>query len=349
MKRLITVLLVLAMCLSLCACGKSEEVLKAEELINAIGEVSLESEEAITAAEEALFFLEEKEIKKISNLDTLGAARETFDQLCAERDQKMLDVIAGKWVSNSSYIPSITITEDKKMRFEGESNEAYISIFDGYFSMDPTGKLGHYTPAEKDGITYIVSDDMHAIYFREEDAKTVEHEITADNWQDYFTLETAVEIQKNGFDEPEYVNEFHYLSLKEEYRPYLANANYDDKDHGISVEVNRKTHTYGIELDVENNSYTLGKQMAYSSWEETAVADITQNILWTFCFDEEYAHYYGVSIYYNYAYYSDWEKEWQMSYADSFDILRLKGKMMFYEKPLNDIGVYTPEAAPAVG
>ena len=59
MKKAIAVLLILCVCVGLCACGgnseptepaKSAEAQKADELILAIGEVSMENESAVLAA-----------------------------------------------------------------------------------------------------------------------------------------------------------------------------------------------------------------------------------------------------------------------------------------------------------
>ena len=47
MKKVISLFLVIVMCLSLVACGKSESVKAAEEAIAAIGEVTVDSGEAI--------------------------------------------------------------------------------------------------------------------------------------------------------------------------------------------------------------------------------------------------------------------------------------------------------------
>lgn len=78
MKKLLSAILVLVMVLSLCAC-KSEEAKNAEELINAIGDVSLTSESAITAAENAYNALSEEDKASIENLDVLTAARNSYD------------------------------------------------------------------------------------------------------------------------------------------------------------------------------------------------------------------------------------------------------------------------------
>lgn len=74
MKKLTALILFLAMCFSLSACGKSEAVVNVEELISSIGEVTLESEAAIAAANDAFFALSEEEKAQVKNLDDLDAA-----------------------------------------------------------------------------------------------------------------------------------------------------------------------------------------------------------------------------------------------------------------------------------
>lgn len=66
MKRGIALILAVAMCLSLCACGKSKGATECENLINAIGEVSIDSKEAIEAAEKAYAALTSDEKDSIS-------------------------------------------------------------------------------------------------------------------------------------------------------------------------------------------------------------------------------------------------------------------------------------------
>ena len=66
MKRVISLALVVALCLSLCACGKSQAAKECEELIAAIGEVSIDSKDAIEAAERAYSALTADEKDSIS-------------------------------------------------------------------------------------------------------------------------------------------------------------------------------------------------------------------------------------------------------------------------------------------
>ncbi len=81
MKKLAILFLAIAMTLTMAACGKSAEVKAAEELIGAIGEVTLQSGNAIDAAEKAVNALDEKDLKKLEGADKLQEARTQFEAL----------------------------------------------------------------------------------------------------------------------------------------------------------------------------------------------------------------------------------------------------------------------------
>lgn len=84
MKRIISLLLVAVMCLSLCACGKSEAVTAFEDAVAQIGTVSIDSEEKIAAAEAAYEALTDKEKESVAELYTaLTENRSTLDRLSA--------------------------------------------------------------------------------------------------------------------------------------------------------------------------------------------------------------------------------------------------------------------------
>lgn len=80
MKRAISFLLVLVMCLSLCACGKSQSVKDVENAIKAIGEVSLDSNDAILKAERLYDNLTDSEKSEVENKAALVEARFTYDK-----------------------------------------------------------------------------------------------------------------------------------------------------------------------------------------------------------------------------------------------------------------------------
>lgn len=84
MKKGISLVLVAVMCLSLCACGKSQSVKDVESAINAIGEVSLDSEEAISKAERMYEYLTDSEKSAVENKGVLVEARYFYDSIYAE-------------------------------------------------------------------------------------------------------------------------------------------------------------------------------------------------------------------------------------------------------------------------
>jgi len=84
MKKVISLLLTLVLCLSLCACGKSDEAKAVENAIKSIGSISLESEEAIVAAEKMYEALTEEQKAELDNYALLVSARMELDILIAE-------------------------------------------------------------------------------------------------------------------------------------------------------------------------------------------------------------------------------------------------------------------------
>lgn len=91
--RVFALLLCLAMVFSLVGCGKSEYVKNAEALIDAIGEVTVDSEEAIAAAEKAYDALTEEDKAKVENADLLAPAREALEKALEEKAAAELEAL----------------------------------------------------------------------------------------------------------------------------------------------------------------------------------------------------------------------------------------------------------------
>ncbi len=82
MKKILSVIAVLTLVLLVfCSCGRSEEVKACEDKIKEIGEVSVESEELILAAEEAFMVLSGEDKSKVRNKGELEDARAEYDRL----------------------------------------------------------------------------------------------------------------------------------------------------------------------------------------------------------------------------------------------------------------------------
>ncbi len=122
MKKYIALLLALVMCLSFCACGKSEEAQAADDKIAAIGTVTLDSGAAIDAANAAVDALEEKDKAALDNLNALTDAVKTYSELViADEAAKVDEVIAA---IGTVTLDSGEAIEAAKAAYEGCSSEA---------------------------------------------------------------------------------------------------------------------------------------------------------------------------------------------------------------------------------
>ena len=89
MRKILAIVLCLVMALGLTAC-KSSAAKATEALIDAIGEVTAESEAAVTAAEEAFKALGEKDRAAVENSAALEEARNTLE---IRKTEKLIDAI----------------------------------------------------------------------------------------------------------------------------------------------------------------------------------------------------------------------------------------------------------------
>lgn len=138
MKRIIALLMAFTMCISLCSCGKSTEAINVDDLISAIGEVTLDSEGNINKAEEAVANLKENDYKQLEQIPVLEAARSAYDELVKESEKEISDV---QKVADTS--KSMTFFEMcQSMPKELKDYENYPGIFDfgAYSGLNPENK-----------------------------------------------------------------------------------------------------------------------------------------------------------------------------------------------------------------
>jgi len=108
MKRIVALLLALTMVFALSGCGKSEAAKAADELIDAIGTVTLDSEAAIAAAEKAVSGLEDKDRESLENVSALESAREEYEALAKKaREEYEAQVEAEKVAAVEAAIDDI--------------------------------------------------------------------------------------------------------------------------------------------------------------------------------------------------------------------------------------------------
>lgn len=85
MKKTLAFVLALCLCIGLCACSKSEDVIRVEALIENLGTITLESEREIEKTMEAYNSLTDTEKKSVENYATLEACVAEFDRLKTEQ------------------------------------------------------------------------------------------------------------------------------------------------------------------------------------------------------------------------------------------------------------------------
>ena len=128
MKKILLLGLSLALMFSLAACGKSEAATAVDEQIAAIGEVTLESEAAITEAEEAVDALAAEDREQLENVGQLEQARADYEAL----------VLAAEAAEVEEAIAAIgTVTLDS-----AEAIDAARALYDGS-DADVQGAVGN--------------------------------------------------------------------------------------------------------------------------------------------------------------------------------------------------------------
>lgn len=85
MKKIGSIILSLAIVLSLAACGKSEAAKQVDEMILGIGTVTLQSEAGVKTAEAAYDALTQEQKDELDNYAVLAAARASLDSLLAQK------------------------------------------------------------------------------------------------------------------------------------------------------------------------------------------------------------------------------------------------------------------------
>ncbi|MBR5479929.1 MAG: hypothetical protein IKU84_07090 [Clostridia bacterium] len=133
MKKYLSILLLFTLLFCLTGCFKSEEAKNADALIDAIGEVTLDSEDAIDKAEKEVKKLTPEQKEELDNEEDLIAARETFTDLTFKDT-------AAKLVDRISKIGNVTLDSEKvitdiKKDYEKLSLEykKYVTNYDSVF------------------------------------------------------------------------------------------------------------------------------------------------------------------------------------------------------------------------
>ncbi len=117
MKKIAALILALSFTIALYGCGKSEAAKAADDLIAAIGEVSLNSEVAITAAEKAVSELDDKDRDSLDNTATLKKARMDYEKLVdmdkVSKVEAVIDLIGVVTLESDASIEAAQAAYDK--------------------------------------------------------------------------------------------------------------------------------------------------------------------------------------------------------------------------------------------
>lgn len=183
MKRWIALLLALVMVLGMVGCGKSENAKKADELISAIGEVSLDSREAIEQARAFYDSLTDKEKEEVENAPALEQAQAQFEEMNAayQYDLILTALTEEKWINvNNGDVYSL---EKDGTGFHNDTaityslNDDILAIIEGVSSVQ--AKQFHWD--RSGSIPRIIPENENVFYVRECDYDTISQQITKEN------------------------------------------------------------------------------------------------------------------------------------------------------------------------
>lgn len=242
MKKLMAVLLVLAMVMSLGGCAMKE----AAEAVEKTEEAMAQARELIDNGDY------EQAIELLSELEVYSRITELLDEAAQaqmeqewENRRKDASFLVGTWRCIDQNDMSLTFQEDGICLVSMQGDE-----LSGEFFMDSgsvQGPMGAMTLTEYEGVMCLASDaisyrvggEEHNVRFlREEDyenlgPRTVE--ITMENWETYFELRFAPSYYRDDFGDIEYVGFGYFVYLRDEYVDKLFNG-YPSVDVAFKLE-----------------------------------------------------------------------------------------------------------------
>lgn len=272
MKKGFSVLLALALCLSLCACGKSKDVSNVESLIGAIGEVTADCEAAVAQAEEAYNALTDKEKEAVENYAALTEARMALNE--ALETEQFRQSILGEWVNIDNGEDIVSFEKDGNCLF-GDITATYdindevitVSVWDVelQFTLEEDAKGIHHLCLE-DGADYVRQEDWEL--FQPEAVA-----ITTENWSEYFEIRECTRMGKNPFGEYTSVSTGFGLFLKDGYLEKLS-RNSLEYPSNVSFEVQYLREYKVVTLDKDTGEFSFSEENYFSEFSELGTAVI---------------------------------------------------------------------------
>ena len=173
MKKIIVLILVFILCLSLSACGKSEAVKNVEAMIDALGEITIESIDAIRAAEDAYEVLMPEEQKKVKNYETLTTARDRYYELALVGEWCWSRVDLYDLTSNYDRVDMILNADMTGTDMIGtvQEHDVQWSVSDSCLKLEVEGEGGYFSfdVVEQDGKILVQIPDTPIEYIRRDD------------------------------------------------------------------------------------------------------------------------------------------------------------------------------------
>lgn len=387
MKQMISLVLSIILCLCLSACGKSEAVKNVETLISSIGEVTIDSKDSISVATSAYDALTTEEQEKVSNADMLSAAKVIYVKnlidsigdvsyeseytiLTAEEEYhalsdsekaqidnidtltqartvfERLDFV-GEWQCISdAFTENFSTSKDGTIKIGNELSQWEVSN-DGITVLYASGEIMNFTKSERNDIIYLTT--IHnKVFVRSENATITEHQISIDNWQDYFTLEQVSNHKINAFGDLEMLRYPWILSLKDEYRNRIVPVQYGTVA-GVDAEVKYVYSTYWANVYEENGEVIIDRNgintNIYIGIQPTEKKE-AYNLA-----NDDYFDYYLQPIYQDghrpsatqislvresaMGYYVEGTNHWNILSSENAEITRIKGSILLYDLDLH--------------
>lgn len=122
MKKGLLFFLVFCLCFTFSGCGKSKAVIEADNLIASIGEVTLESNGTLQAAQQAVSNLTDRQKKQLENAALLDSAQDTYDKLLTAKVEQAIAAIGSVTLDSGKAI------EKARKLYDGCSKEVRSAI-----------------------------------------------------------------------------------------------------------------------------------------------------------------------------------------------------------------------------
>ena len=208
MKKTIVIFLAVCLCIGLCACGgnseptepvKSTEAQKADELILAIGEVSLEKESAVLAAKVYYDTLTDEQRAQVENVALLEAAAAELDAL--KKEGEYADIYEKALDYETNLLVEEAYNEYAKLPLDYKDVKGHMQVLEGLRVIVGTWTCESNTAIASDGTEMGAPALTYDVRITEltysDDGVRIGYDITANNNASTYTNSS---IFKGHFD-----------------------------------------------------------------------------------------------------------------------------------------------------